>query len=270
MRILVLSLLLFGVQNRALGQDNLVENRVSAPTLDELVDGKLRLVDLTHSLNESSAHWPGENYEPFRLRTLATLEKNGVLSKAFSMPEHLGTHLDAPNHFARNQISAEQIRPEDLVARGVMIDISGRVSSNSDYRISLADVKAWEKEQGPISARTVVLLRTGWDRFWDQPDRYRNQDVRGKMHFPGFSSDAASYLLQERDVLGLGIDTLSLDYGLSTDFPVHHLVNERGRYGLENLANLKNLPARGFYLVIAPIKIEAGTGGPTRIFAILK
>jgi kynurenine formamidase len=237
--------------------------------LDRLASGKLRIVDLTYPLNAQSAFWPGENYEPFRLRTLATLEKDGVLSKAFSMPEHLGTHLDAPNHFERNQPGIDKIAPEQLFAAGVVIDISAAASMNEDYRLSDADVAAWEQAHGRIPAGAIVLLHTGWGRHWTNVARYQNRDVQGRLHFPGFSAEAAKLLIHERGAKGIGIDTLSVDYGLSRDFVVHHVVNRAGRYALENVAQLEQLPPVGFYLVVAPIKIETGSGGPTRIFAIV-
>lgn len=245
------------------------EVATAGPSLASLVSGKLKIVDLTHALNERNAHWPGENYEPFRLRTIATLEKDGVLSKAFCMPEHLGTHMDAPNHFERNQPSVDQLSPERLMAEGAVIDISPQAAADPDYRLTVDDVGKWEATNGRLNARTVVMLRTGWARFWNEPSRYKNQDVRGRMHFPGYSVGAARFLVEQREVRGIGIDTMSIDYGASRDFAVHHLVNRSGRYGLENVANLDRLPARGFYLIVAPIKIEGGTGGPTRLFAIV-
>jgi kynurenine formamidase len=237
-------------------------------TLQQLVAGQLKLLDLTYAVNESSAYWPGPGYEPFRLKTIATLERDGVLSKAFCSPEHLGTHIDAPNHFERQQPSVDQIAVQDLVAPGVVIDVSGPASTDADYRLRLEDVHAWEEAHGRIPDRAVVLLHTGWGRFWGQPVRFRNQDVRGQMHFPGYSAEAAKFLVTERHVRGIGIDTMSIDYGLSRDFAVHHVVNSHGRYALENLAQLDRLPPTGFYLMIAPMKIETGSGGPTRVLAI--
>lgn len=239
-------------------------------TLEALAAGELRVIDLTYALNERSIHWPGDNYEPFRLKTIATLERDGVLSKAFCMPEHLGTHIDAPNHFERGQPSVDEIRPEQLFCVGVTIDVVGQAMADADYRLSVAHIERWEAEHGPIPQRAVVLLHTGWGRFWSQPARYQNQDVRGKMHFPGFSAEAAQWLLEHRDIRGIGIDTMSIDYGLSQDFPVHHAINGAGRFGLENIAQLDRLPPRDFYLIVAPIKIETGTGGPTRIFAVMR
>ena len=255
----------------AAGDDALSNRQAAASlTLDQLVSGQLEIVDLGWSLNDKNPYWPAPDYEPFRLKTIATLEKNGVLSKAFFCPEHLGTHLDAPNHFEKNQPAVEQIEPANLFAHGVVIDVAAQSGADADYRLSKADVAAWEKTNGRILDGSVVLLHTGWGRHWDNYPRYKNQDAAGKMHFPGYSAEAAKFLVEERKVKGLGIDTLSIDYGLSKDFVVHHIVNGAGRYGLENLAHLDTLPARGFYLVAAPIKIETGSGGPTRLFAILK
>ncbi len=150
-----------------------------------------------------------------------------------------------------------------------MIDVRGPVAGDSDYEISRDAVLEWERENGRIPDGAVVMLYTGWGRFWDAPVRFQNKDVQGRLHFPGYSAEAASLLVRERKVRGLGIDTLSIDPGLSRDFAVHHIVNRAGRYGLENVANLDKLPAKGFLLVIAPIKIEGGSGGPTRVMAIL-
>lgn len=238
-------------------------------TLDQLVTGKLQVIDLGWPLNDTSPYWPAENYEPFRLKTIATIEKNGVLSKSFCCPEHLGTHLDAPNHFEKNQPAVDQIDPAKLFARGVVIDVSMQSGADADYRVTRADIADWEKTFGPIADGAVVLLYTGWGRHWNNYARYKNQDAAGKLHFPGYSVEAARLLVEERKVKGLGIDTLSIDYGLSKDFAVHHIVNGAGRYALENLARLDQLPVRGFYLVAAPIKIETGSGGPARVFAVL-
>lgn len=241
---------------------------VQGLTLGQLAAGETELVDLTYALNEKSPFWPGDDYQPFELRTIATLEKNGVSSKAFSMPEHFGTHIDAPCHFERGQLTLDQIASEDLFAPGVVVDISVLAEGDPDYRLTISDLTDWEQRHGTIPKKGIVLLRTGWSRFWSSNVRYRNQDVQGKMHFPGFSAEAVRWLIKEREIRGVGIDTLSIDYGLSTDFIVHHLINGAGRYGLENVAQLDKLPARNFFLIVAPIKITSGTGGPTRVFAI--
>jgi kynurenine formamidase len=238
-------------------------------TLAQLVAGDTKIVDLTYPLNSRNAFWPAPGYHAFELKTIATLEKNGVLSKEFSTPEHLGTHLDAPNHFEKDRPSVAEIPAQDLFAEGVVIDISVQAGQDADYRLTVDDIADWEKQHGRIPNKAVVLLNTGWGKYWEQFARYKNQDVQGRLHFPSYSAEAAKFLIAERQIRGLGVDTLSIDYGLSKDFAVHHLVNGASRYGLENVAHLDQLPPRGFYLVVAPIKIEAGTGGPTRLFAIL-
>ena len=241
----------------------------SAPALDDLFSGRVKLVDLAYSVNPHSAYWPGENYFPFELKTIATLEKDGVLSKSFSMPEHLGTHMDAPNHFEANQPAVDKVPAEQLLTCGVLIDVSLKAEMDPDYQLTLDDLQEWEKEHGPIPQRSVVLLKTGWGRFWNNKLRFQNRDARGKLHFPSFSAESARWLVEQRKINGVGVDTMSIDRGISQDFAVHHIVNGAGKYGLENVANLDQLPARGFYLIIAPIKIETGTGGVTRIWAVI-
>jgi kynurenine formamidase len=240
-----------------------------SPTLDDLASGRLRMVDLAWPLSEKSAYWPGDNYKPFELTTIATLDRDGVLSKAFSMPEHLGTHVDAPNHFERGQPSVDQIPALQLFGPGVVIDVSAAAGMNPDYEVSLEDIRKFEATAGRIPEGAIVLAYTGWSRFWTDVARYQGKDAMGRLHFPGFSLAAAQFLVQERHVRGIGLDTLSVDPGLSRDFPVHHALGKAGRFGLENLANLKDLPPRGFYLFVAPIKIATGSGGPARVFAIV-
>ncbi len=239
------------------------------PSFDPHFGPGTRFVDLTYALNEENAFWPGDNYHPFQLTTIATLEDDGVLSKSFSMPEHLGTHIDAPNHFEANRPSVDKIPPEQLIGPGVVIDIELRAEQDPDTTLTLADIEAWETEHGVIPEGAIVLLHTGWGRHWGNSDRYQNRDTLGLLHFPSFSAEAATFLVDERNVRGVGVDNLSIDHGMSTEFEVHHIVNSAGRFGLENVANLNELPPRGFWLIVAPIKIENGTGGPTRIWAVI-
>ena len=238
-------------------------------TLADLAAGKAKIVDLTWTLNEKNPFWPGGGYEPFALKTIATIEDDGVLSKAFSMPEHLGTHIDAPNHFEKNQPTVAEIDPQLLFGPGVVLDISMRAETDADTELTAADIRAWEAEHGRIPDGAIVFLKTGWGRFFWNYSRYKNQDAMGKLHFPSFSGEAAKFLIEQRKAKGVGIDNLSIDRGISKDFAVHHIVNGAGRFGLENVAHLEKLPSRGFQVIVAPIKIEQGTGGPVRVFAIL-
>ena len=240
----------------------------AAPPLAQMFDG-VRFVDLSYPLNDTNQYWPGDNYSGFEMKTIATLEKDGVLSKTLSFPEHLGTHIDAPNHFEPNQPSVADLTPEQLFGPGVVIDITIKAEMDADTMLSVEDIKAWEKEHGRIPDGAIVLLNTGWGRFWKNTVRFQNRDARGQLHFPSYSSEAAKYLIEQRKARGVGVDNLSIDRGLSKSFEVHHIVNRAGKFGLENVAHLDKLPPRGFQVLVAPIKVQKGTGGPARIWAIL-
>jgi len=236
---------------------------------EEIKNGKIQLVDLTHPLNEKNPFWPGPKYFPFKLKTIATLESDGVFSMSFCTPEHYGTHVDAPNHFGERLISVDQIDVEALFGPAIVIDVEKQVEKDYDYRLTIDDIKDWESKYGHIPKGAIVLMYTGWAKRWSDAEEYENMDDEGVMHFPGFSKEAVQFLVNERDIKAIGIDTLSVDYGPSKDFPVHHVSSEAGKYNLENVANLDKLPPLGATLIIAPIKIEGGTGGPARIFALL-
>ncbi len=225
-----------------------------------------RLIDLSLPLNEKTPLWPGERATGFRLETIATLEKDGMLARKFSMPEHMGTHIDAPNHFVAGKPGVEAIPAPQLFGPGVRIDMSPKAEQDADAMLSVADLERWERRHGQIPKGAIVLLRTGWGRHVENTARYQNRDAMGRLHFPGYSPEAAEWLVRERDIRGLGIDTLSVDRGLSTKFEVHHVVLKAGRYALENVTRLEDLPPRGFGVIVAPIKIETGSGGPTRIW----
>lgn len=237
--------------------------------LEGISSSRTRTVDLTHALNSQNPHWPGPGYEPFRYETFATLEKDRVLSGRFTMAEHTGTHLDAPNHFSAGQISVDRIPHQQLFGPAVVIDVRSKVAENADYTLTVDDIKGWEQAYGPVPENAVVFMYTGWDSRWTNFEKYKNSDPNGVLHFPGFSTESARYLVEERNVAGLGIDTLSVDYGMSKDFAVHHLSHGRGKYHLENVANLGDVPPSGSFVIVAPVKIENGTGGPARIFALV-
>lgn len=239
-----------------------------AQSLSDIASGKAKIVDLCYPLNSQAAHWPIGNYHPFQFRTIATIAKDGVFSGEYSTPEHLGTHLDAPNHFEAGKKSVDQLSLQELVARFVVIDISAEAAQDADTMLTLQQVQDWENKNGTIPPGTVVVLRTGWARYWGTP-KYSNMDSQNTLHFPGYSPDAARFLVRERNIKGIGIDNLSVDRGASKKFEVHHIVNGAQRYHLENVANIDKLPVRGGFLIVAPIKIEGGSGGQARIWAVL-
>jgi kynurenine formamidase len=226
-----------------------------------------RVIDLGHALAETDPSWSGERV--FTHTTVATFAKDGYLAGQFSTEEHFGTHLDAPAHFAADGLTVDRIPAERLVRPAVCINVEPLVQANEDYRLTLADVQAFERDHGAIAAGAMVLVATGWDRRW--PDAARYMNVRGGVkHFPGVSVEAAAYLARDRQVAGIGIDTPSIDYGPSEQFEAHHTTMPAGVYHVENAANLTSLPPAGFTVVVAPIKIKDGSGGPARVFALMR
>ena len=241
--------------------------RGQQPTVDGIAAGKTRVLDLSYPISDKMVPWPGDA-KAFEANTNATVEKEGYFTRSFWMLEHYGTHMDAPAHFPPGTTTVDKIPPEKLFGSAVVLDVTKEAERDPDYQLSAKDVSAWERKHGSIPAGAIVLLRTGWAKRWPDVARYRNQDVNGKMHFPGFSVESAKVLL-ERKVNGLGCDTLSIDPGNSPDFPVHRLVLGAGVYLLENLADLSGLPEAGALLIAAPIKLEGGSGGAVRAFALL-
>lgn len=235
--------------------------------LDGIVSGKTRVLDLTYAINDRLVPWPGDE-RWFEARVNATIERDGYFTRSFWMLEHYGTHLDAPIHFPPGKISVDEILPRQLFGMAVVIDVQAEAAADADYQLIKAGIDAWEKRNGQIPAGAIVLLRTGWSSRWPNAAHYRNEDAAGLMHFPGFSPGAVEELI-ERKISGIGCDTMSVDYGASEDFAVHRLALGAGLYHLENLPDLSELPEKGAFLVVAPIKLEGGSGGPVRVFALL-
>jgi kynurenine formamidase len=233
-----------------------------------------RLVDLTHPFNEYTLYWPTAPSR-FELEELAYGHtEGGWFYSAYRLctPEHGGTHLDAPIHFAADGQTTDQVPLERLVAPAVVIDISAQVAADRDYRLTQADVESFEKTHGRIEADTVVLLRTGFSRYWPDPKTYFGDDTPGdtsNLHFPSFSFEAARLLVEQRRVAVLGVDTASIDYGQSADFQVHRIAAKHNVPGLENLTNLDQLPPTGAVVIALPMKVEGGSGGPLRAIALL-
>jgi kynurenine formamidase len=226
-----------------------------------------RVVDLGHALSMTDPSWTGERV--FSWEPAASIDKDGYFAGKFSSEEHFGTHVDAPAHFAAGGMTVDQIPADRLVRPGKCINVAKAVAGNEDYRVSVADVEAFEREHGRIADGDAVLIATGWDSRW--PDQAKYMNVRDNVkHFPGLSVEAASLLAKERHVAAILIDTGSIDYGPSEKFEAHHTTMPAGLYHVENAANLTSLPAAGFTVVVAPIKLKGGSGGPTRVFALLE
>jgi len=232
------------------------------------------MVDLSHTYDQDTLYWPTST-ERFEHTELAYGESDGgyfYSSYSFSSPEHGGTHMDAPIHFAEGGTTLDRLPLSQLVVPGVVVDVRDAAAQDPDYRLQLADLQAWEAQHGAVPAGSAVLLLTGWDRRWPDTLRYLGDDSPGdasSLHFPAFGEAAARFLVEERSVGLLGVDTASIDYGPSTDFMVHQIVNGAGVAALENFTGLDRLPPTGAWLIALPMKIGGGSGGPVRAIALL-
>lgn len=234
------------------------------------------IVDLTHAFDRNTIYWPTAPYH-FEMDTLAWGETEGgwfYSAFLFRSPEHGGTHLDAPIHFARDGQAVDQVPLERLLGPAVVIDISHKAQEDRDYRLTVADVTAWERDHGPVPGGAIVLLRADWDRFWPDARTYLGTAERGQvaarnLHFPSYGAEAARVLVEERGAAALGADVASIDYGASTDFPVHRLIMGQNVPGLENLAHLDRLPPMGATVLALPMKIAGGSGAPVRVIALV-
>jgi kynurenine formamidase len=230
-------------------------------------------VDLTHELSEDAVFWP--TAAPFRMTTdFEGTTDNGFYYSAYSFTtaEHGGTHIDAPVHFAEGANHVDEIPLEQLIGEAVVIDVTGQVSENRDHQVSVADLEAWEARHGPIPDRAIVLLKTGFGQYWPDPGQYLGTALRGEagvaeLSFPGLGTEAAAWLMENRRIKAVGIDTASIDHGKSTHFRTHVTLMSRNIPSFDNFANLDQLPATGVYVVALPVKIRGGSGGPLRIVA---
>ncbi len=232
-----------------------------------------KVVDLTYNFDEQTIYWP--TAQPFKWEKEAWGQAAGgywYTAARYSASEHGGTHMDAPIHFGAGKASMDELPLQRLIGPASKIDIRKACEHDRDYRLTVADINAWEKDYGPLPANTIVLIQTGWGQFWPDKKRYLGTDVKGdiaNLHFPGLSKEAAEFLAKERKSSGVGIDTASLDYGQSKDFIAHQVLNGANIYGLENVAFLERVPPTGATLIALPMKIKGGTGGPVRIIALL-
>lgn len=227
------------------------------------------IVDLGHEVSADAPYWPGPERSPFRHETLVAHEDGSPAMAAYSVPEHFGTHFDAPLHGGMGLASVDRVPLDDLFGPAVVVDVTSSAATDPDYAVGVDDLLGWEAVHGRIPAGAIVIARTGWSMRWTAGDAYYNRGPDGRLHFPGFAPDAARFLVGERDIAGIGIDTGSVDPGAVDGFPVHGIVNGAGHFHLENLTELSRLPEVGAFLVVAPIKIRGGSGGQARVFGVL-
>ncbi len=221
--------------------------------------------DLTHPLGPDFPTFSGK--PQLSLQAIGTLKELGWNMNQWTLDEHTGTHLDAPFHKSSGP-TADRIPAADLVGPLAVIDIRQKAEADADAELTLDDVKAWESQHGPLPEGCIVAMCSGWDTHV-RSDRFRNADAKGVLHFPGFHREAADFLIHQRQIKGMVVDTLSLDHGASTEFPVHVNWLGSGRWGLECAANLAQLPAIGATVVVGGPRIIGASGGPSRVFALL-
>lgn len=225
-----------------------------------------RVVDLTHELSPEIPLFPGA--EPMRITPLVTVRQNGYYGNRLDLWEHSGTHMDAPAHFVEGAPTAEKLPVSLLIAPLAVVHIHGRAARDPDTQLSVDDLLAYEKQYGRLPKGAFVAMHSGWETRWQDPMAFLNQDASGTLHFPGFSPEAAAFLVREREIVGIGVDTLSLDFGPSKDFKTHITVLGAGKYGLENLANLAQVPPAGALIFVGGPKHKAASGGPVRAVAV--
>ena len=235
-----------------------------------------RIVDLSYAFDASTVYWP--TAERFKLETdFEGMTEKGYFYSAYrySAAEHGGTHLDSPIHFAKGRHTVDQIPLEQLMGAAVVVDVTKQCVNNPDYLVSVADLQDWERKNGRLANGVIVLLRTGFGKYYPDRKKYLGSDERGadavpKLHFPGLDPEAARWLTQNRSIKAIGLDTASIDRGQSTLFESHRILFDKNIPAFENVANLDQLPVKNFTVIALPMKIKGGSGGPLRIVAILR
>lgn len=235
---------------------------------------ELDWIDLTHSFDSSTLYWPNNPTEFEHDKDAYGTTDLGYFYSSYSLstPEHGGTHLDAPIHFSEGKFTADEIPLSSLIGKAVVIDVSEKAMQNRDYLISEEDVIQWESTHGTLKQNQIILFKTGYGKFYPDRETYFGTAKKGdeaipELHFPGISAACAKWLVSERKIKAIGLDTPSLDYGQSKAFEAHQVFMGANIPGFENVANLDQLPANGFYVMALPMKIKDGSGGPLRIIA---
>ncbi|NIP30170.1 MAG: cyclase family protein [Candidatus Dadabacteria bacterium] len=236
---------------------------------------KGRWIDLSHSYSKETIYWP--TAEGFKIKTdFEGYTDKGYYYSAYSYctAEHGGTHLDAPIHFYEKGNTVDLIPLSQLIGEAIVVDVSKKALADADYQVTVDDFKHWEAINGGVPYNSIVILKTGYGRYWPDRVKYMGTAERGseavkKLHFPGLHPDAATWLVKERNIKAIGLDTPSIDYGQSSYFKSHQILFEHNIPAFENLANIERLPVKGATVIALPMKIEGGSGGPLRIIAFI-
>ena len=222
--------------------------------------------DLTHTITPETPLYPGNPQPVFE--PLRTYEKDGYYANTLTYAEHTGTHMDAPAHFVPEAPFSNELPVRQFFAPLAIIDVTERAATDPDTQVMPDDLLAWESEHGPLPAGAFVAMSSGWDSRIGDPASFISMGDDDILHFPGFHPDATALLIDERDITGIGVDTLSLDFGASTDFGTHITLLQAGKYGIEGVAALASIPAAGALIVVGGPKFMTGSGGPSRVMAL--
>lgn len=226
-----------------------------------------QVIHLSHIIDIDIPQWPGD--PPVEFTTVANIPEDGYYLRRLTMGEHSASHINAPKSFYPHSAGIDQYPGESLVLPAVVIHICAAAKLNPDYALTVADVLAWEKKNGEIAPGSLVLLHTGWENKWLDKKAFLNRDPQGNMHFPGFSYDATEFLLEQRQIAGLGTDTHGVDPGQDDSFNINRLVLAQQRIILENLTNLQHLPPKGSTLMIGVLRLRDGSGCPVGVLALV-
>jgi len=223
--------------------------------------------DLTHTFTSTTPVFPA--FKPIQIKPKFSIAKDGFFANEITFDEHTGTHMDAPAHFVQGGATADKLPADKFFAPLAVINIESRAAKDADAVVTVDDVVAWEKQHGRLPAGAFVAMYSGWGARIGNAGRFLNKDAKGTMHAPGFSEDAAKFLTKERDIVGVGVDTLSLDIAAASKFVAHLAFLGAGKYGVELIANLNAVPPSGATIVVGGPKHEGASGGPCRVYALL-
>ncbi len=227
------------------------------------------VVDMTHTLDAAFPYIPIPDLTfPFALDPIATLDANGVAANKWTIHEHLGTQIDAPNHFAAGGRALHELRVDELIVPLVVIDIRSRAAEDPDAVLTIEDIAAWERLHGRIPDRACVMMLSGWSAYVGDAAKYIGLDSQNVKHFPGFSAEAATFLTRERNIWGVGVDTVSFDPGFDNQYRTHKIILGADKWAVEAVANLDKVPASGATLIVGATKVRGATGGPVRLIAV--
>jgi kynurenine formamidase len=226
-----------------------------------------QVMDLTHVFGTSLPTY--DKTATPAVQDVVTVAANGFYIQQWTFGEHTGTHVDIPAHFIADGETVDIYNPQLLVSPAVVIDISARAETEPEAMVTVDDILAWESANGDLPVGALVCMYSGWETRWSDIEAFRNEDGDGVMRFPAFSPEAAAFLVEQRDIHGIAVDTLSLDIGSSSGFDVHYTILGAGKYGVENVANLRELIGKPANVIVGVNRWENGSGGPARVLAMV-